>query len=231
MKSEKMNNLETTLAACALFQGFTHAELQKLLGELSPSRRAYAKDEVIAVEGDECEAIGIILDGSLRVERILPSGKLVIVDYLNAGNSFGEAVLFSEADSYPATLTANEPSSAIFLPREDISGLCCRSSHFLGNFLRLLSDKILMLNRKIKTLSFQSVRQKVANYLLEEAARQKTDLLVLPCLRREMADLLGIPRPSLSRELAAMQAEGWIHFDRRTIRLVQPDRLDDSLQE
>jgi CRP-like cAMP-binding protein len=226
-----MNELETTLAATALFEGFPMSELEGLLAQISPVRRAYTKDQVIAIEGDACDAIGVVAEGSLRVERILPSGKLVIVDLLSQGNSFGEAVLFSAADAYPATLTANEPASILFLSRGEVSWLCSRSPRFLSNFLRLLSDKILMLNRKIKTLSFQSVRQKVANYLLEEAARQKTPILSLASSRREMADLLGIPRPSLSRELAAMQAEGWIEFERRTIRLVRPEKIEASLLE
>jgi CRP-like cAMP-binding protein len=226
-----MHDLESALGATALFERVPPSELSELLAQISPGRRAYAKDQVIAIEGDACDAIGVIAEGSLRVERILPSGKLVIVDLLGQGNSFGEAVLFSVADTYPATLTANEPSIVVFLARDEVAGLCSRSPRFLSNFLRLLSDKIRMLNRKIKTLSFQSVRQKVANYLLEEAARQKTFNLTLACSRREMADLLGIPRPSLSRELAALQAEGWIEFERRTVRLVHPEALEASLLE
>jgi CRP/FNR family transcriptional regulator, dissimilatory nitrate respiration regulator len=226
-----MNDLETALATSALFQGFSDGELADLIRGLAPRRRDYTKDEVVAVEGEECLSIGIIVQGSLRVERILPSGKLVIVDLLNVGNSFGEAVLFSAADAYPATLSANEAASVVFLSREEVAGMCARSPRFLNSFLRLLSDKILMLNRKIKTLSFQSVRQKVANYLLEEAARQAANPLILTGSRQAMADLLGIPRPSLSRELAAMQAEGWIDFDRRTVRLLKPDQLAASLME
>jgi CRP-like cAMP-binding protein len=226
-----MNDLEAALARCALYEGLSETELMAALRQARPSRREYAKDQVIAIEGEECAAIGIVARGSLRVERIFPSGKLVLIDLLRAGNSFGEAVLFSEADAYPATLTANEPSSVIFLAREDVVRLCAVSPRFLNNFLRLLSDKILMLNRKIKTLSFQSVRQKVAAYLLDEAARQNTTALRLPCSRRETADLLGIPRPSLSRELAALQTAGWIEYDRSSVRLLQPQALEASLMK
>jgi CRP-like cAMP-binding protein len=226
-----MNNLDSALAHCALCEGYTETELLAALRQVTPTRREYARDQVIAIEGEECDSIGIVAQGSLRVERIFPSGKLVLIDLLSAGNSFGEAVLFSEADTYPATLTANEPSSVIFLSREDVVRLCASSPRFLNNFLRLLSNKILMLNRKIKTLSFQTVRQKVAAYLLEEASRQNTLTPLLPYSRRETADLLGLPRPSLSRELAAMQSAGWIDFDRRAFRLLQPEQLEASLQE
>ena len=160
-----------------------------------------------------------------------PSGKTVRVDRLEAGNTFGEAIVFSDQGSYPATLTANEAAAVISLAREEVPALCARSPRFLNNFLRLLSNKILMLNRKIKSLSYQTVRQKVAGYLLDEQARQKAEVLALTGSRRELAESLDIPRPSLSRELAALKAAGWIDYDRRTVRILDPGRLEGCLRD
>ena len=74
-----------------------------------------------------------------------------------------------------------------------------------------------MLNGKIKSLSYQSLRQKVADYILSEYKRQRKQRVVCRLTRSELADLLGIPRPSLSRELAAMKADRLIDFDRKSI--------------
>ena len=40
-----------------------------------------------------------------------------------------------------------------------------------------------------------------------------------------MADFLGVTRPSLSRELAAMRDEGLLHINGKNISLPHPDRL------
>ena len=44
-----------------------------------------------------------------------------------------------------------------------------------------------------------------------------------------MARKLGIPRPSLSRELAALKADGWIEYDRDTIRIMELKKLEGCL--
>jgi CRP-like cAMP-binding protein len=226
-----MNNLVDALSTCTLFQDLPATELQALAAQLQRSYREYQKEEIIAFEEDECTAIGVVLSGSIRVERIFPSGKTVRVDRLEAGNSFGEAIVFSDQGSYPATLTANEATSVVSLSRAEVPGLCARSPRFLSNFLRLLSNKILMLNRKIKSLAYQTVRQKVAGYLLDEQASQKSEALALPGSRREMAESLDLPRPSLSRELAALKAAGWIDYDRRTVRILDAERLEGCLRD
>jgi len=85
-----------------------------------------------------------------------------------------------------------------------------------------------MLNGKVKSLSFTTIRQRVVNYLLDEYLHQKSDLLTLP-RRHEMANLLGIPRPSLSRELAHLQADGLIHLNRQGIGLLSIENLEKCL--
>ena len=43
--------------------------------------------------------------------------------------------------------------------------------------------------------------------------------------REQMADFLGVTRPSLSRELAAMRDEGLLDIRGKTIALPHPERL------
>lgn len=47
--------------------------------------------------------------------------------------------------------------------------------------------------------------------------------------REEMADYMGVARPSLSRELGAMQNEGIIALHGRAIEVVDQERLDGYL--
>lgn len=225
-----MYNLAEQLSTCVLFQALPAEELQGLAAQLALSLREYQKEEIVAFEEDECTAIGIILQGSIRVERIFPSGKTVRVDRLEAGNSFGEAIVFSDQRSYPATLTAHEATAVVFLSRQAAAGLCAHSLRFLTNFLGLLSNKVLMLNRKVKSLAYQTVRQKVAGFILDERARQQAAVVHLPFSRSELAASLDIPRPSLSRELAALKAEGWIDYDRRSIRIRDLESLEQCLR-
>lgn len=219
------------LARCSLFAGLTAADLSSLLAGAPLTARGYQRGEVIAFEDDPCDAIGVVLSGSVHIQRIYPSGKVVVLETVREAESFGEALLFADSGAYPATLIAHDDTRLVFISRADALEWMRRSPVFLSNVLRSLSNRILLLNRRIKGLSLGSVRQRVANYILEEAAKQKSTRLTLAWSRDELASALGIPRPSLSRELAAMKTEGWIDFDRRTITVIDPPALAASLGE
>ena len=173
--------------------------------------------------------MGIIFNGSVKVERILPSGKTITLDTLGCGASFGEALVFADLNHYPATIQALEFVEVLYLSKTDIIHFCRESDLFLTNFSQLLSNRLLMLNEKVRSLSFTTVRQRVVNYLLEEYRRQKSPQLFLQPSRRAMADFLGIPRPSLSRELAHLQADGLIKFRDRDVFLLSIEHLEQVL--
>jgi CRP-like cAMP-binding protein len=221
--------IEDALSSSLLFAGLSLEELKPVAAGLAISRRTYDRDEVIAFEEDACTSLGLISQGSLRVQRIYPSGKSITIDTLRSGSSFGEALIFADDGRYPATLIANEEAEVLFLPKEEIARLCAGSPQFMTSFLKMLSNRILMLNQRIKSFSYQTIQQKVAAYLLQEYSAQKTLALTLPLSRHAQAAALGIPRPSLSRELIRFREEGWINFDRAQVEIRDLAALERAL--
>ena len=224
-----MDSLIATLENSALFKGFAPGQLKTLLARFNAPLRRYTAQAVVAFEDDQCTWLGIVISGSVKIERILASGKTMTIETLGRGASFGEALIFADDNRYPATIQSLEDSQVFCLSRKDIITLCHESVLFLGNFNRLLSNRLLMLNRKVKSLSFTTIRQRVVNYLLDEYQRQKTPNLLIPMARHELANFLGIPRPSLSRELAHLQADGLIAYQRNLIQLLDLARLEKCL--
>jgi CRP/FNR family transcriptional regulator, dissimilatory nitrate respiration regulator len=225
-----MDSISHTLSTCALFSGLSLDQLQEISKQYHFSTHRYDRGQVVAFEEDPCVAIGIVVSGSIHIQRIFPSGKLITIETFSSGDSFGEALVFSDSSAYPATLIAREDTSVLYILRADVIQLCTQHARFLENFVRGISNRILLLNGKIKNLSFATVRQKVTNFLLEEYRRQGQAALTLNSTRQELADALGIPRPSLSREMVAMQAEGLITFSRREITLLNPQKLEQLLK-
>lgn len=72
---------------------------------------------------------------------------------------------------------------------------------------------------------------KVIHFILDERKKQKKTHLQLGFSRDELAASLGIPRPSLSRELVALKSAGLIDFNRREIEILDEDALEDVLSE
>ena len=55
------------------------------------------------------------------------------------------------------------------------------------------------------------------DYFKQQTIIQKSSVILLPMSKRQLADYLGVQRPSLFRELKKLKEEGIIEIDNRTI--------------
>ena len=64
-------------------------------------------------------------------------------------------------------------------------------------------------------MSFKTIRQKLASYLLRLYKQQQQTHITLDRSQQELSDYFGVSRPSLARELAHMQEDGLLIADRK----------------
>ena len=211
------------------FSCLNSEQISRIISKVKYTVKTYEKDALIAMEDEECNSLGLILDGQVEVQRIYSSGKHIVLKRMTAGEVFGEAIIFSKINKYPATIISMSKSNVAFIRKEDIIQLCILEESILKNFITLLSDKIFILNNKIKNISFKTVKQKVINYILEQMHEQKSSTIVLKANKEQISSLIGIPRPSLSRELMKLRDEEIIDFDKNTITICNIDALEEEL--
>ena len=87
-----------------------------------------------------------------------------------------------------------------------------------ANYARTLSDKLFF-------MSFKTIRQKIASYLLRLYKQQQQLQITLDRSQQELSDYFGVSRPSLARELSHMQENGMIIADRKQITILQKEWL------
>ena len=87
-----------------------------------------------------------------------------------------------------------------------------------ANYARTLSDKLFF-------MSFKTIRQKLASYLLRLYKQQQQTHITLDRSQQELSDYFGVSRPSLARELAHMQEDGLLIADRKHITILQKEQL------
>lgn len=218
-----------SLSKCVLFRNLEESQIENIINSLVYSIKSYKKDEVIAIENDDCNSLGVIISGSIEIHKPFPSGKVVTINHFTAGNVFGEALVFSESHAYPATIISSDNSEIMYIKREVIVAMMAHNPIIISNFMGVLSNRILMLNNRLTNLSYDSLRKKIANVLLLEYNRQKSLNILLPYSRKKMSELLNIPRPSLSRELVNMKEDGIIDFYKNKIKILDINELENSL--
>ncbi len=212
-----MNVLSDNLKRCILFKDIKYEDLSNFLNMSNYTIKKYPEGNVVVIEGANCEELGILLEGLLEVQTFYPSGKLLTFAQLRPVEIFGEAILFSKVNKFPATIGAIKDSKIMFIKKEDLISCLTNCHKFMENFLELLSNKLLILNKKVKMLSLESIRKKIENFLMEEYKKQGSKIIKVSLSRKEMAEHMGIQRPSLSRELIKMRKEGIIEFDKKVI--------------
>jgi len=217
-----------------LFAGMTQHELREVLDCVSPSVVSFDKGEIIALGGQPIAGVGLLLAGEALITREDSAGNRAVMAAAGPGEVFGEMAALSGQRVWPATVTAQTGSTVMFIPPEKFTGTCARAcpGHRLlaANMLRIVSQKALMLGRKLEYLSMKTLRGKIAAFLLEQAARAGTLTFMMPMNRDQMAGFLNVSRPALSREMARMRHEGLIEFHRSSAKIKDPAALRRSIE-
>jgi len=221
-----MEALSDILKQCILFKDMNFKDINTFLKVSKFVIKKYYKENLVVLEDSNCEELGILLKGLLEVQSLYPSGKSITLTRLKPVEIFGEVILFSKSKKFPSTIKAIEYSEIMFIKKSDLISCLTNCHRFMENFLELLSDRLFMLNKKIKMLTMENIRQKIGDFLREEYKKQKSCIIKVALSRQEMAEHMGIQRPSLSRELSRMREEGIIEFDKDSIVVKDLDDLN-----
>ncbi|WP_342480779.1 Crp/Fnr family transcriptional regulator [Paenibacillus sp. FSL L8-0340] len=218
------------LQSCLLFRGKTVKEIEAVLQKITYTVSSFHKNSLILAEGDTADKLGIVLEGRIEVQKTHPTGSSVTIAHLNQGQTIGEAVLFRRENIVPATVTATGPCSVMFIGKQELLRLFTTDTDMLTRFIENLSERLVLVNRKIEILSAGPLRRRVISFLLEQAAQKGSEVIRLPFSRKEWAEHLNTARPSLSREMGYLRDIGWIHFKGSSITLLNMMAMNDYIR-
>ncbi|MDP4089734.1 MAG: Crp/Fnr family transcriptional regulator [Bacillota bacterium] len=200
-----------------LFRDFSSEELSEFFNNSDYLISSYSKEDIIFLEDDTCSNLSIVLDGTVEIQKIDPSGKVLTVAQFKRGDTFGENLIFGDKNAYPMTVISKSKSKVFHIPKSSVAALCQRNTTFLYQYLRTLSNRAVNLSSKLKQVTLKTIRQKLCEFILQKHERSGSMELNLGMSKKDLADKMGVQRPSLSRELIKMKEEGIIDYDKDTI--------------
>ena len=207
-----------SLSKTALFQGATPEEVEGMLACLGGQVRGFAKGQAVCRAGDRVETLGIVLSGSVLIERGDLWGNTTVLDRAGPGQSFAETYACTPGEPLMVDVVAVEPAQVLFLHVGRMLQVCPRTcghhSRLIGNLLTLTAQKNLTLSRKIFHTSAKTIRGRLLSYLSEQAVRSGSRSFTIPFSRQQLADYLNVDRSALSHELGKMQREGLLRVER-----------------
>ncbi len=211
-----------------LFRGLTIEEITTAFTDIHYQIKKYSKGQMVVSAGDRVDRLLIVLTGSVKGEMIDFSGKTIKIEDIEPPKPLAVAFLFGQSNTFPVNIIANIDSELLILPKESILKLFQDNKMVLLNFLNSISNRSQFLSQKIKFLTFQTIKGKIANYLLQ--ASQGQNIVVLDKSQNELAELFGVTRPSVGRGIRDLNNEGLIEAKGKIIKILDLNGLKDCLK-
>lgn len=218
------------LSKSPMFRGLSPEEIKDLLSRIGHSVKSFSKGQTIAQREDEVRNLCIIVEGSVKGEMVDFSGKILKVEEMTAPMPIAHAFLFGERNRFPVDVIALEDCKILFVPKSDFMRLMQQNTIILGNYLNAISNRAQFLSSKLWFLSFKTIKEKIAHYLLNIARSESKTTIVLPKSHQELAEFFGVTRPSLARVFADLEAEGIITVNRREITITNKGKLMEMIR-
>jgi len=181
-------------------------------------RKKFAKKQYLFTPGQEASGFFYLISGEIRVFKMDRQAKEVEVVRIKPGDFFGEAAAFTST-RYPAYAEAVTDSEVIYFDKQKFFQRLDKNPAVARFFIKLLAEKCLVLNERIESLGLQTVRQRLAQYLLSRCSGQMGCLVEIRVEKADLARLLGTIPETLSRTLKAFQQAGLIEVSGRRIKV------------
>jgi CRP-like cAMP-binding protein len=222
-----MDDVRWLLNRCCLFNHLTVEETEKLFEDITCSIKCYKKSEVIFSPLQPADRLGVILKGSIDVQKIFASGKVITVSRRLPYDLIADASMFASINCYPATVSARENSHVWLISKAQLLKIFAKDNRIMVKFLESVSNRTLALNNMVEILSLNSVPAKIAYFLTMEQRKANSNTITLKFPKKSLAEQLNVSRPTLSRELKKMQLSGIISYHKRTINIHSLEKLAD----
>ena len=213
-----------SLSRSPIFKNIKPDEIPVLLSGVNYTLKKFKKGQVIALREEPCNNLMILVYGSVKGEMLDFSGKTVKIEDIAAPNTIASAFLFGTRNQLPVDIVAKEDVQLLFIPKSSVITLLKTHNTFLTNFLDVISDRSRFLSNRLYFLTFTTIKEKLAQYILSRAKPDKTTI-EFPKTQQDLAEFFGITRPSLARVLGELVHNNIISIKRNRVNIIRKDKL------
>ena len=201
-KSESLEIAKRSLLLSNLPAGLADALLD------SASTRAFGRGETVFLQGENANVIHVVLDGWVKLYRIVPNGSEAVVSVFTRGHSFGEAVAF-RMQPYPVSAEAVTDCLLLQIPARRYISILQREPEVALGVLASTFQHLHDLVGQVEKMKSQTGAQRVADFLTQLCTRDKGACMVtLPYDKVLIAGRLGMKPESLSRAFVKLKPVG-----------------------
>jgi CRP/FNR family transcriptional regulator len=184
----------------------------------------FESDEVVFREGQPCLGLYIIQSGRVKIFKYSPTGREMIINVCESGDSFNEVPVFDMLDN-PVNVGAVTDTQAWLINVESLRQVIDNHPEAAQKIIINLAQNLRMLVNKVAELTFYPVTARLARLLKDLPPEQLSgpDRLT----QDDLASRVGTVREVVARSLKELENMGAIEIQRGEVRILDKDKLPD----
>ena len=183
-----------------------------------------AKGEVVFHDGEKPSCLYILAEGEVHIRKDSFTGRSIFLSEINKpGDVFGEVYLLL-GKRYDMYVEAVRDTQLLAIDGEAFLHGAPAALQVQQNLMMVLARKAYFMHTKLKILASGSLREKIVRFIFWSMAPDGS--ITLDFTRETWADYLAVARPSLSRELGALQDEGILWVRGKQVRVLDREKFE-----
>jgi CRP-like cAMP-binding protein len=198
------------------------------VAEATLSRR-YPAGALIMQKGDRPAALCIVASGKVKETCQSSEGDERVIEILGPTQTCGETALLLD-DALPFSVVALTDALLLQIDKATILALIAAEPPFARSMLSTLSARIHALMIDMEAYALHAPIERVAGYLVEQAADRADATVLLPAAKAVVASRLGMTPEALSRAFRDLADAGLVEMRGQRVVVLNPVRLRQMAQ-
>ena len=199
-----------------------------ILGYLSQHTRLiyFDAEEMIIREGQPCQGLYIIQSGRAKISKNSSTGREMIINVIEDGDSFNEVPVFDQRDN-PVNVGAVINTTVWLINAQVLRTVIKEHSEVSNQIIINLSQNLRMMVGKVAELSFYTVTARLAKLLRQLSEEQLSGSADERLTQDDLASRIGTVREVVARSLKELEKKGAIDVQRGKITILNREKLID----
>ena len=207
------------IASVPLFHSLKPGQLRRIAAHMQ--RLELANGAQLFAQEQEAAAFYLVQSGNIVLKRTSMKGDEKVMDIVQPGQTFAEAVMFMDRHTYPVSATASGHSVLIEIDSENFKSVLAES---IDTCFRIMGDLSVRLRRwveEIDRLTLQNATCRIMGYLNNQLPHDADGPVevVLPAPKNRIASRLSITPETLSRIFSELQHEGLLSIRGKVVSI------------
>ena len=215
--------MEEELKRHYLFQRLTEEQLKRVVAR---SRIVQLEDgQTLFRQGDPATRFYLVVQGRIKLFRLAPEGNEKVIELVDAGSLFAEALMFLNTPRYPVGSQALGETTVVSIDAGDFLSLLRNSVELCLALLGDMSFRLRALIREIDDLSLHSATCRVAAFLLAQATEDRAEF-ELDVPKHVIASRLSVKPETFSRIIKNLKSREVLEIKGSHVRIIDRNTLE-----